>query len=72
MKHLIVVISLFFSSTLVGQIVPVTNLSSGSTYITIGDAVNDANAGDTLQLAATTFNERVTLSQPLTLLGNPD
>lgn len=50
--------------------VPVRNLNTDSTYTTISDAVNDAVAGDTLLLAATTFTEHVDLSLPITLRGS--
>lgn len=72
MKGVLLALYLVTCVSLMAQIVPVTNVTSGSSHVTISDAVANAAAGDVLQLAATTFQERVNLSQPLTLLGDPN
>ena len=48
---------------------PVTNLSSLDGYLTISEAIAGANEGDTLQLAAISFNESLILSTPIVLQG---
>lgn len=49
---------------------PVTNLSTGNGYESIGQAVEAANAGDHIQMAALSFVEHVAIGIPLTLSGS--
>ncbi len=44
-------------------------LSAGSACLTIGAAIFQASAGDTINVAAGTYNEQVQISKTLTLLG---
>ncbi|WP_185155398.1 putative Ig domain-containing protein [Rudanella paleaurantiibacter] len=48
---------------------PVRNLTQNTFFPTIQSAVNAANAGDVIQAAEATFNERVTIDKSLTLQG---
>ncbi len=49
---------------------PVLNVTTGNAYETIAEAMDEANAGDHLELAATRFVEHVAISIPLTLSGS--
>lgn len=51
------------------QLVPVLNETSGSEHLTIAEALNAANPGDELLLAATTFVEHVNIDMAITLRG---
>lgn len=48
---------------------PVHNLTQDTYYATIQAAVTAANANDIIQLAESTYNERVTISKSLTIQG---
>ncbi|MCD4697458.1 MAG: right-handed parallel beta-helix repeat-containing protein, partial [Bacteroidales bacterium] len=48
---------------------PVTNLTKTTKYLTIAEAIADADPTNVLELAAWTFNERVVIDKSLTLQG---
>lgn len=48
---------------------PVVNADSGESYGAIQAAINDASAGDTINVAAGTYVEAITINKPLTLRG---
>jgi len=54
------------------QISPVLNARTDTGYPTIQSAVNEAEAGDTLHLAAVIFDEYLILDSTLVLLGDPE
>ncbi|MBN3034668.1 MAG: right-handed parallel beta-helix repeat-containing protein, partial [Bacteroidales bacterium] len=47
----------------------VANLTQGTSYMTIAEAINAAIPNDVLQLSEHIFNERVVIDKPLTLQG---
>ncbi|MBD2702913.1 right-handed parallel beta-helix repeat-containing protein [Spirosoma sp. BT702] len=48
---------------------PVLNVSQGTSYSTIQAAIDAASDGNIIQLAEYTFNERATVTKPLTITG---
>jgi hypothetical protein len=61
--------SFLFNQTLLAQGNIITVCASGCDYTTIQNAVNNANPGDTIQLAAETFTSAVVNKNQLTLQG---
>ncbi len=49
---------------------PVLNVDKAKRYATISEAVEDANAGDTLKIDEASFTEEVDISKDLTIRGN--
>jgi parallel beta-helix repeat protein len=48
---------------------PVANLTQITSYLTIAEAISNANANDVIELQGWTFNERVVIDKSLTLQG---
>ncbi|MBP9795636.1 MAG: right-handed parallel beta-helix repeat-containing protein, partial [Chitinophagales bacterium] len=51
---------------------PVANLTTSISYATIQSAINDASAGDVIEICAGTFNERIVIDKSLTIQGNTE
>ncbi|MDB4787102.1 hypothetical protein OAG26_00170 [Flavobacteriales bacterium] len=52
------------------QSAPVENVTSGASFTKIDEAISAASDGDILLLSALTFNESLTISKPITILGD--
>ena len=50
---------------------PIQNTSNGSNYETISDAIGQAESGDVIVLGPLTFEERLLIQTPLTIIGDP-
>ena len=50
----------------------VQNLSTGTLYTTIQEAIDASSSGNTIQISACTFNERVVINKTLTLQGTSE
>jgi hypothetical protein len=62
---------IYFDRVLISSslILPVHNLTQGTDYLTIQEAVNTANANDVIECEPWTFNERVVINKALTIQG---
>ena len=49
---------------------PIQNTSDGSNYETISAAIQQAESGDVIVLGPLTFEERLLIQQPLTIIGD--
>ena len=49
---------------------PIQNTSDGSNYETISAAIQQAQPGDVIVLGPLTFEERLLIQQPLTIIGD--
>ena len=52
------------------QSIPVQNTTSGAAYSSISQAIQSASDGDILQLSALTFDERLLIQAPITIIGD--
>ncbi|MCH1583351.1 MAG: hypothetical protein L7S63_09555 [Flavobacteriales bacterium] len=73
MREIFIYLLLFIAGSAacaqIAPVPPVTNASTGQTYETITAAINDASAGDFINLAATQFTEHIDIDLPLTVTG---
>ena len=51
------------------QLLPVHNITQDLYYLTIQEAINDADPGDVIEAAAGTYNEDIVIGIPITLNG---
>ena len=51
------------------QTAPVSNSTSGDSFSSVSAAISAASEGDVLVLSPLTFNERLTIEKPLTIVG---
>ena len=71
----ILVVSGFAVSNVYGETTITVDDRGGANYTSIQDAVNNANAGDTILVYSGTYTENVNVAKPLTIKsesGNPD
>lgn len=57
-------------SSIVARGQNVDNVSQGTSYLTIQDAIDDATAGESLELVAASFNEEVTVDRDIVIFGD--
>jgi hypothetical protein len=68
---LVVIILLGATVPIFGQTTPIFNTTSGVYHNSLIEAMNNVSAGDVITLAAVTFDERILIEAPLSLLGDP-